>query len=479
MASVVTPSVVVTACEGVAPLLHEGSYAPASGTELAGIKVVLAGLLLAAPLAFGAVQPWAWGALGLAASVLLLWWAATRIRQGVVRLVWSSLYLPGALFLLLGAVQLAAHHTPDMIGTREALLKLGTDVTFFFLATQIFSTSRGTWHKLGLMITGFAFVLALFAILQFFSSADLIYWRVKPRWGGWIFGPYVNHNHYAGLMEMLIPVACGYVLTRRLTRAARLLAAVTVLIPAASVLLSGSRGGFIALLVESLLFFAVLFGSVPADDGRTLAAGLGLAAATTGLLFVWMDPGGIAKHLATVFERQHSRQTEVGFETRATLSLDSLRILRDHPWLGVGLGSFEVAYSRHQSFPSDKLWDHAHDDCAEALAESGLVGGALMATAIALFFRLAFADLRARLRCPGAWLQLGAAVGCCGLLVHSLFDFNLHIPANAAWFAVCAALATCGSPLTATTVPQSSVVPSPTLGFRTPDGKTEGLTDCN
>jgi hypothetical protein len=41
----------------------------------------------------------------------------------------------------------------------------------------------------------------------------------------------------------------------------------------------------------------------------------------------------------------------------------------------------------------------------------------------------------------GNWLHLGAAIGVCGLLVHSFSDFNLHIPANAAWFAACCALA--------------------------------------
>src|SRR2546427_10532921 len=45
---------------------------------------------------------------------------------------------------------------------------------------------------------------------------------------------------------------------------------------------------------------------------------------------------------------------------------------------------------------------------------------------------------------PGSWIRLGAALGCCGMLVHSFFDFNLHIPANAAWFAVLAGLATTG-----------------------------------
>ncbi len=51
----------------------------------------------------------------------------------------------------------------------------------------------------------YTFLLALFAIFQFFSSQGLIYWMVKSP--GWTFGPYVNHNHYAGLMEMLIPLS--------------------------------------------------------------------------------------------------------------------------------------------------------------------------------------------------------------------------------------------------------------------------------
>ena len=85
------------------------------------------------------------------------------------------------------------------------------------------------------------------------------------------------------------------------------------------------------------------------------------------------------------------------------------------------------------------MFTHAHNDYAEALAEAGLAGGALVLLALALFFRRAFADLRERLRREAGWVQVGAAVGCSGLLVHSLADFNFHIPANAAWF--CATLA--------------------------------------
>jgi O-antigen ligase len=76
------------------------------------------------------------------------------------------------------------------------------------------------------------------------------------------------------------------------------------------------------------------------------------------------------------------------------------------------------------------------------LAETGLAGAAAIASALLLFFWLAFRNLRERLLEPAGWIGFAAALGCCGILVHSLADFNLHMPANAAWFAVCAALAT-------------------------------------
>jgi O-antigen ligase len=108
------------------------------------------------------------------------------------------------------------------------------------------------------------------------------------------------------------------------------------------------------------------------------------------------------------------------------------------------LGSFETAYPAYQSFPTELVWDHAHNDYAEALAETGLLGGLLIVAGLAMFIRVAFRNMGQRLRGDVSWIQLGSALGCCGLLVHSLVDFNLHIPANAVWFAVCAALATSG-----------------------------------
>jgi len=405
-------------------------------------RLLLVVTLIGAPFAFGAVVTWAWVTLGLLASLQLLLWGIGSVRQGALKLIWSPLYLPVALFFLLGLVQYLARRALDRAETRQALVLLAADVVFFFLAMQLFSTAGGeTWRRFGLMVLVLAGLLGLFAILQFLAGATKIYGVVDVG-GTSFFGPYVNPNHFAGLMEMLVPVAILYIAERRgrLTLAALLWLGLPAAIAVASLLLSGSRGGLLALAAEIVIALAL----VPSGRTRFTRRHLGAAAAATvlggALLFAWVDPGWVSHRLALVAHVGGPAWAELG-DFRKTMAVDSLRMLRQHPILGVGLGDFETAYPGYQSFPSNLWIDYAHDDYVQAFAETGFLGAAFILSALALFLRLVFRDLDRRLSSKGGWIQLGAALGCCGLLVHSFFDFNLHIPANAAWFAVMAGLA--------------------------------------
>ena len=55
------------------------------------------------------------------------------------------------------------------------------------------------------LFTGYGAVVASFAVLQGMAPNGKLYWIRALEQGGYIYGPYVNHNHYAGLMEMLTP----------------------------------------------------------------------------------------------------------------------------------------------------------------------------------------------------------------------------------------------------------------------------------
>jgi len=239
---------------------------------------------------------------------------------------------------------------------------------------------------------------------------------------------------------MLIPIATAYVLSESQPRHDRALLGFAVVVPVCSVLLSGSRGGFVALLVESSILMVALNRQSIGPTRRNFGMLIGLGAVAIVLLFFWLAPTYIPKRLATVAGVTHSPEVTLG--ERWVVWKDSFGIVRDRPWVGSGLGSFAVVFPQHQSFASDLVWDHAHNDYVEALADSGIVGGLLILAALAIFFRSAFENLRERLPAADGLIQLGAAVGCCGLLVQSLVDFNLHIPANAAWFAVCLGIST-------------------------------------
>ena len=406
-------------------------------------RILLVATLFGAPLAFGAVVPWAWGALGLLACLELIMWAFGSVQRGSLRLIWSPLYIPLALFLLLGVVQYTAGLTLEGPETRQALVLLAVDLAFFFLALHLFAGAGSqALPAFGLAVLVYGGLLGLFTILQFVSGTHRIYGIVDtPRDA--LFGPYVNRDHYAGLMEMLIPVAILSVAGRR-TRGswgAKALCVFAVTLTVASLLLSGSRAGLLALSAEIAVAAIVLRGTVAqTKGGRRLALSAAGVLAAGVILFAYLDPGGIARRLGSVADVNAARAEWDG--RRKLMAFDTLRMWRDHPGLGVGMGAFEIAYPHYQSFPSDDWIDHAHNDYIEALAETGLVGALLILWALALFLREAFRDWEQSSRPQASWIRLAAAIGCFGILVHSLWDFNLHIPANAAWFAVLAGITT-------------------------------------
>jgi O-antigen ligase len=457
-------------------------------------RFVLVAALVVAPWTFGAVDPTGWVSLGIVASVVLMLWAIGSVQQGVLTLVWSPLYLPLAAFFILGVIQYAARLALDRAETRSALVLLAADLVFFFVATQLFATAGAdTWRRFGLTVLVLAASLGLFAILQFADGEQKMF-GVFDIGGTSFFGPYVNPNHFAGLMEMLVPVAVLYIAARR---GAPSLAALAWLVTAAaiavaSLLLSGSRGGLLALAAETTIALALAVHSRRSLFRRSLGAVAAATVLAAALLFAWVDPGWVSKRLALVANVGGPAWTELA-DFRKSMALDSLRMWRAHPLLGVGLGNFETAYPGYQSFPSEMWMDYAHDDYVEALAETGLVGAVLMLAALAIFLRLAFVSgargqglgvregIGNRGQGTGAsedgnrvsgvgssksrsrgfslipnpqplvpsgvpWIKFGAALGCCGMLVHSFLDFNLHIPANAAWFAVLAGIASLPGP---------------------------------
>ncbi len=132
---------------------------------------------------------------------------------------------------------------------------------------------------------------------------------------------------------------------------------------------------------------------------------------------------------------------EESLQTRVTVWKDSVGMVRDFPLFGVGLSAWPELFPRYRRPPwSRVLYRETHNDYLQLVAETGLLGFALLAW----FFWLAGRQLYQSLltvspRVFPVFTALLAALGT--MAFHEFFDFNLQIPANAFLFTLLLALA--------------------------------------
>src|SRR5258708_22140191 len=108
----------------------------------------------------------------------------------------------------------------------------------------------------------------------------------------------------------------------------------------------------------------------------------------------------------------------------------------------MGFVTRQNVYQSYESLYEGKIDNHTHNDYLEALAETGLLGGLCCAWFLGVLFSASFRRLRQLNNSFAAAVQLSGLVACSGFLVHSLVDFNLHIPSNAFLFFLMSHLST-------------------------------------
>jgi O-antigen ligase len=392
------------------------------------------GLLLFGPLAFGAVEPWSIFVLEAgSAALFLLWIGKQAVLDGQIKVTWNPLFLPMGAFAALIVAQLAFRMTAYPHDTVSLALQYFAYAMLCFLAGQ--TLLRGAQARsLALIFSIYGAALAGFALLQGISSNGKLYWIRQPRSGGWIYGPYVNHNHYAGLMEMLVPIPLIVSLTRLAPPKVRAVAAATAAVMLGTIFLSGSRGGMIAIVAELIILAALL---VKQKRSLRTAIGIGIFLAIVVGLLVWIGGGELSKRIATA----GPGHTELSSDIRTYINRDGLRMFLKKPILGWGMGTFPVVYPEFRTFYTNFFVNEAHNDYLQLLVEMGVLGFATMIWFVVTVYARAFKKIRNWPSEMSGAVTLACVLGLSGILVHSAVDFNLQIPANAALFYVLCTIA--------------------------------------
>ncbi|MGB8013861.1 MAG: O-antigen ligase family protein [Terriglobales bacterium] len=392
-------------------------------------------ILLLGPLAFGAVEPWSIFCLEASAVLLLAVWASRQWINRELNLSDHPLYRPMAAFFVLALAQWVFGLTAYRYATYSHGLLYAAYGMLVFVVTQTLRRSS-QFELMAKLFTGYGAVVAAFAVLQGLAPNGKLYWTWGLEQGGWIYGPYVNHNHYAGLMEMLLPFPLVLATTRFTSGNRKIAVAGIAALMAASIFLSGSRGGMVAFAAQMVVLTVLLVRKQEGGWKQPLMLGAFLAAVV--VFLVWIGGNELTRRLASI----HSEaREEISGGIRFTIDRDCLRMMLKRPFLGWGLGAFPVAYPEFRSFYTTFFVNHAHNDYLELLVETGLAGFAIAIWFLALVFRRAAGKLKNWTETASGALTVAALLGCLGILVHSFLDFNLQIPANAALFYVLCALA--------------------------------------
>ena len=389
-------------------------------------------LVAFAVLAHGAVEPWSEAVLEIGAAVLLLAWSWKAWTDSELKLVWNPLFWPLLGFWLAAALQLIVGITAVPFLTRIELLKYSALIALFFLCVQSYRT-RAHWRNFVWFLLSLGFAVSLFAILQHFTFNGKLYWVRELQYGGIPFGPYVNRDHFAGLMELLIPPGLATQFLSAERRDQLPLVTLFTLLPIGALFLSASRGGIVSFVAE-VGFLAILIVARRREKKVLVAAALTLTLAA--ILVSWLGIGAALDRFSTY------KKLEVSEGRRVEMLHDSLLIFKDHRVLGTGLGTLQEVFPLYETVYDGLVINHSHNDYAEALAESGAIGGLCGLVFLVLLFWTAWKILNVAGDPRSFAYHAGALVACLGLLVHAGVDFNFHIPSNALIFLLQSALAT-------------------------------------
>jgi hypothetical protein len=437
------------------------------------IEWLVISLLAFMPLAFGTVEAWSEEVVVALASAISVCFLLKLIIHKEIKPVWLWAYIPIALFILVAVYQLIPMRTglinaisPSTATAKNELLGDLPDSGILLKSMTLSFYPNATSHNLRLVLAVAAvfFVvintyrrpdqvkrllgaiaiiggsIAVLSLAQSLFGNGKIYWLVPSGYSKAYSGTFINHSHYGQYMNLSIGAALGLIMVkvheafsgRKVTppivfeylssRAARSVwfLVVMIIIGAATVFISLTRGGMVSMLVAAG-FTTLVLSSRRSLRGRGWAIVLTALGAFICIIYVGFD--AVYHRLATL--------------QQFNLYADRLQIIKDmvvawtrFPVLGTGLGTHEVVYPMFDRSTIPALAAYAENEYAQAAEETGLVGLAALSVFGILVWKSYLGNVRSALT-PIRSAAYGLGFGLLAIMIHSLSDFGQHLPANA------------------------------------------------
>jgi O-antigen ligase len=292
--------------------------------------------------------------------------------------------------------------------TQEAIIQLISFLIIFFSVINILEKKQ-QFNRVILVIIFWGLILSLYGLAKkyFILGKEITL----------SFATFGNRNHFAGYIVMVAPLAMGYALYNE-NNFKKFIFGFIAAILSASVFLSLSRAGSLSLIFSLLLMSFLLV-----KDGRIKKTyWLVALAVILALIFISLTGSAPIRNRFMLFVE--------GLFGRWKIVRDAAGIFIDFPLFGIGLGNFQYVFPLYQKeviFPA--YYQYLHNDHFELVVETGLIAAAFYFLFLFKIFRDIFSKFKSRHDDFVKGIVIGGTSGLLGVLFHSFFEFNFHIPA--------------------------------------------------
>ncbi|MFK5952392.1 MAG: O-antigen ligase family protein [Desulfobacterium sp.] len=327
-------------------------------------------------------------------------------------------------------VAISTLFSPHKSLAMEGLVSLLVCLVIFYIARHTLCL-RKEQRWMVYVIIGMGLFLSFFGMLKLFNMGIPGLWEyaeiLRPGSTS-LSGPYVNRNHMAGFLDMVIPMMLGLFLTRERSPEMRLGMICLVLFLIVTQAMTLSRGGWTATVGAMIFMMMVLMFRKDFYNKRLLLF-IVVGIVVVGTLLLASTP--VVQRINTLIENDAADN----LEGRMRMWKGTRQMIADHLLTGTGPGTFTEAYPAYQEPGAAVLAAYAHNDYLQFMADCGVLVIPVMAWLLFLFFRAGFTQMNNRSR-QIRGITLGVMGAVVAILIHSFSDFNLHTPANAVLFTV-------------------------------------------
>jgi O-antigen ligase len=388
---------------------------------------------------------------GVLTEYALPWYALVALMAGLwglkvllcrpVSVSYSPMHVPVMLFAGYAVWRYVV--SPIEYESRLEVFQVVQYILVYFLVACNCYRSR---HRITIVIAMVVLAVAesIYGMWQHRTPADVVLWLDRGEWyHGRGSGTFFCPNHLAGLLEMTFVILAARLLVSRgpdVTLQSTLVIKLYVVVAAAFVamglLATLSRGGWIATAAALL---ALLVG---AEVTRVLSSRTVIVTFVLIILAAftaWNFPNIRSRVEQAIRLQWHYVPGDApikvveGFAGRYPIWTGTVKMIRDHPVLGTGPGTWSWFHLKYREPRLQIRPRYTHQDVLQLASDYGLMGAALVVWALACFYHHAWRLARYADSSEQRYFALGAAGAVTAILVHSFGDFNLHIPANALW----------------------------------------------